>query len=145
MDRCKSLKHEPRLSRFCCFGAESCSGISLGSDFTGEQSRLERMSSPVVASRSVNAGLGLSVLPQGGGRGRNPPGFVSLNRWKTLHLISCLLFHFFVLPVLCLLLGSPTLPPSLSSSRLSHLSCIFDVFLCHRCRSTDWDFQNVHL
>lgn len=93
MNRCKSLKHGPRLSRFCWVGAESSSAISQGSDFTGEQSRLERMCSSVVAaSRSVNVWLGLSVLPQGGRRRRNPPGFVSLNRWRSLHLISCLCF-----------------------------------------------------
>lgn len=39
----------------------------------------------------------------------------------------------------------PPSPPSLSSSQTSHLSCIFDVFLCHRCSSTDWHFQIVHL
>lgn len=71
----------------CCSGAESSSGISLGADFTGEQSRLEGMCSPVNAA-SRSAGVGLSVLPQGGIGRRVPPGFVSLNRWGSLHLGS---------------------------------------------------------
>lgn len=78
----------------------------------------------------MKVGRGLSVLPRGGGRRRSPPGLGWRSRWRTPLLISSHRFFSissFYLFHVCPWASPPSLPPS--SSRLSHPSHAFEVFL----------------